>query len=59
LTPKKTNVIFVTFLKTPYTILEPYNNSFWEKSNNLGEKERKQAGAELCQAQVKLWLASI
>ena len=37
-------------------ISEPYDNPFWEKSNRIREKEEeeKQAGAELCQAQVKL-----
>ena len=27
----------------PMKILEPYHNSFWEKSNNLGKKKRKNA----------------
>jgi hypothetical protein len=27
--------------KIPCKISEPYDNSFWGKSNNLGEKERK------------------
>jgi hypothetical protein len=36
------NLIFFLWLKTPCKIWEPYDNSFWEKSNNLGrERERK------------------
>ena len=47
-------------IRSPCLISEPCNNPFWEKIKELGEKERekeeKQAGAELCQAQEKLWL---
>ena len=32
-------------LKTPCKISEPYDNSFWEKSNNLGKKEQEKKKA--------------
>jgi hypothetical protein len=34
-------ILFFSWLKTPHKILEHYDNSFWEKSNGPGEKERE------------------
>ena len=34
------NLIFFVWLKTPCKISEPYDTSFWEKSNGGGEKEK-------------------
>jgi hypothetical protein len=35
------NLIFLWLIKPHAKSLEAYDNSFWEKSNSLGEKQRK------------------
>ena len=32
---------YFLLLKTPCTILEPYNNPFWEKSNDRGREKKR------------------
>ena len=34
-------ILFFLWLKTQHKISEPYINSFWEKSNGPGKKERE------------------
>ena len=50
-------ILIFCYLGAQEKISEPHDNTFWEKSNR-GERRRKekkkQAGAELCQAQCKL-----
>ena len=36
-------LVLVFLLRTPCKISEPYDNSFWEKSNNLGRRKKKNA----------------
>ena len=38
-------ILFFLWLKTPCKFSEPYDNSFWEKGNNLGEKEIREKNA--------------
>ena len=50
-------ILIFLLVSSPCQISEPYNIPFWEFSNGGKSKSKKQAGAELCQAQFKLGLA--
>ena len=49
------------YILTQQTILgpPPQKTRGWPAKSRENEKKQKQAGAELCQAQVKMWLAQV